>query len=425
MRKQLAIIADDLTGANDTGVQFSKQGLKTIVLTKTDNIRQVSKKIDVVVVDTETRYEEPKIAYLKVHRFAKAIKKTGIQNVYKKIDSTLRGNIGTELDAVMDALNLATAIVVPAYPANRRITVGGYHLVDQMPLSLTEVSRDILKPVKESHIPTLLKGQTKREIFHIELSVVTDTSKLEKEIKKISNRGGIVVLDAVTHDNLKNIAKTLPKVGVKTLICGSAGLAEELPEVLGIVAGRPVALISGSVSHVTIDQIKKAEEALDIKVIRIDCSQILNNKYRDREMKKALKSIREYLDSGKDVIISSALTKDAKETTLIQGKRKGFSQHQISEEISTALGQLAGMVAKEKISGIILTGGAIAIKAFKTIGALGFQVKEEVMPGIPIGQIIGGRLDGLHVITKAGAFGDEDALIRCIKTLRRREGYDR
>jgi len=213
---KLAVIADDLTGSNDTGVQYSKQGLETIVVTKLENIPKIKDRADVIVIDSESRADKSEIAYSKVKKAAEAIKKIGIDVVYKKIDSTLRGNIGPELDAIMDVFNYNLAILVPAFPANRRITVGGHQLVNQVPLNLTEISKDPLTPVKESHVPSLLKKQTKRDVMHIPLSKVMNPSDLAEELKKIKKeKSGIVIIDAVTQNDLKTIAKTLSIVGLE------------------------------------------------------------------------------------------------------------------------------------------------------------------------------------------------------------------
>ena len=69
---------------------------------------------------------------------------------------------------------------------------------------------------------------------------------------------------------------------------------------------------------------------------------------------------------------------------------------------------------------MVITGGAIAINVLKVLSALGVRVIEEIMPGVPISQIIGGEFDGLKIVTKAGAFGNEEALAYCLKQLKRR-----
>ncbi|MGE5855892.1 MAG: four-carbon acid sugar kinase family protein, partial [Syntrophaceae bacterium] len=161
------VIADDLTGANDTGVQFAKQGLKTIVLMYVPAAPSELDE-DVLVVDTQSRALSPTEAYRKVTETALLFKnRDQFQTLYKKIDSTLRGNLGTEIDAIMDACGLELAIVAPAFPANGRMTVGGCHFLGNAPLEATEISRDPLCPVTESHIPTLMAKQTKREVGHV------------------------------------------------------------------------------------------------------------------------------------------------------------------------------------------------------------------------------------------------------------------
>ena len=54
---KLVIIADDLTGALDTGVQFSKKNMSAIVTTDLNfNFEDICKEADVVVIDTESRH---------------------------------------------------------------------------------------------------------------------------------------------------------------------------------------------------------------------------------------------------------------------------------------------------------------------------------------------------------------------------------
>lgn len=101
--QKLAVIADDLTGANDTGVQFSKHGISTIVVFQLDALESAAEKADVVVVNTDSRLCAPRSAYYWVRLAAEALKKMGISRIYKKIDSAFRGNIGAELDGAMDA----------------------------------------------------------------------------------------------------------------------------------------------------------------------------------------------------------------------------------------------------------------------------------------------------------------------------------
>lgn len=421
MKVKLGVIADDLTGANDTGVQYAKQGLETVVLMDAKNLKEIGEKADVVVINTESRLDDDKTAYLKVKEAAKILKEMEINAVYKKIDSTLRGNIGAELDAIMDEWKINVAILVPAFPRNKRVTIGGYQLVNQVPLSMTEISRDPLTPVKESYVPALLKAQTKRNVVHIPLSKVMDEATLEKELKKAGGEGEvIIVLDAATQNDLKRIAKIITLTGFEKLTSGPAGLAEEMPKALGLISGKPAILICGSISEVTLKQIRRAEEMIKDLAIKLDINKILKNeKGRDGEIWRIIKEVKANVAEEKDSIITSAVSKESVEEDIRIGKKLGLSNAEISEKIASALGKIAYITAEEEIAGIILTGGAIATAALKTMGAIGVKVLNEIMPGIPIGRIIGSKFNGLKIITKAGAFGDQDALSNSIRQIKR------
>jgi uncharacterized protein YgbK (DUF1537 family) len=157
---KIAVIADDLTGANDTGVQFAKQGLATVVLLNAGNLSSGAAS-DVVVIDTGSRALPAAEARARAAEAARLVKSGGIGTVYKKIDSTLRGNLGVEIDAIMDGCGLALAVVAPAFPQNGRLTVGGLHLLNGVPLEASEIARDPKMPVCESSLPALLAGQLK------------------------------------------------------------------------------------------------------------------------------------------------------------------------------------------------------------------------------------------------------------------------
>ena len=101
---KLLIIADDFTGALDTGIQFKKRGISTQIFTKTrieDN--EIETDTEVLVIDSESRPLSKEEAYLEVQSIARWAISKGIGIIFKKTDSALRGNIGAELKAVADA----------------------------------------------------------------------------------------------------------------------------------------------------------------------------------------------------------------------------------------------------------------------------------------------------------------------------------
>ena len=101
---KLLIVADDLTGGLDTGVQFARQGIKVRVVVNPDPAGDwTHNAAQVLVAVSESRHMMPEDAYETVYRIISAGRQAGIPYFYKKTDSALRGNIGAELDAALKA----------------------------------------------------------------------------------------------------------------------------------------------------------------------------------------------------------------------------------------------------------------------------------------------------------------------------------
>ena len=153
---KLAVIADDLTGANDTALQFAKRNIRSSVKIDLVNASSCDTE-EVVVADSDSRDLDAAAAYAKVREICLHMQRLHPAHVFKKIDSTLRGNIGAEIRAAEDVFAPELVIIAPAYPRIRRTTVGGHHLMDGMPL--TEIANAPKTPVKDSYIPAILARQ--------------------------------------------------------------------------------------------------------------------------------------------------------------------------------------------------------------------------------------------------------------------------
>src|SRR5215204_1419789 len=148
----VAIIADDLTGAADTGVQFVRAGYRTAVFFRATEV--IADDLDAVAFDTDSRTMPAGFAAKRVLDAAHSVR--GARIVCKKLDSTLRGNVAAELAAVSGVLHPDCVIVAPAFPAAGRTTVDGTQLANGVPVDETEMRNDPSTPVREAHIPTLL-----------------------------------------------------------------------------------------------------------------------------------------------------------------------------------------------------------------------------------------------------------------------------
>src|SRR5262245_30770334 len=122
-RTRWGVIADDLTGATDVAAAFAARGFKTLVLVNPRARMPV--RPDVVLLTTNSRHDTPKIAQRKAHVAYRWLQKQHIPLLYKKIDSTVKGNIVAEVEALRDAGGFTCALVCPANPAQGRIVRHG------------------------------------------------------------------------------------------------------------------------------------------------------------------------------------------------------------------------------------------------------------------------------------------------------------
>lgn len=123
---KLLIIADDFTGALDTGIQFTKMGVRAKIITDYQyDFQDLKEEYRLLVVNTDTRPLSPEEAYQRVFHLASNARKAGFGYAYKKTDSGLRGNVGAELKAVMDAYEETVAYCIPALPSLHRTTKDG------------------------------------------------------------------------------------------------------------------------------------------------------------------------------------------------------------------------------------------------------------------------------------------------------------
>jgi D-threonate/D-erythronate kinase len=155
-------LADDMTGALEVGARFSAAGIRTLVSAQPVEAGPAG----VLVLDTETRHRSPQAAREEVKRFVLHTGSVCTRLIYKKTDSTLRGNIAAELQALTELYPMWRAGYAPAYPALGRTVKQGLLYVDGVPVADTEYARDPLNPVRSSSISAILGAETACTIFN-------------------------------------------------------------------------------------------------------------------------------------------------------------------------------------------------------------------------------------------------------------------
>lgn len=396
--KRFLIIADDFTGANDTGVQIKKHGLAASVLLKTDDLSQTQGS---VVLDTESRVISAEDAYARVKEALQAALKEGeYEFLYKKVDSTLRGNIIAEVKAMVEVCQPELVVFAPAFPKAGRTTENGIQKVNGTPLLATEMVRDPRNPIAYDDIVKLLSEGLNVTVTHHDLDAVRrDNLTLEN---------GYHTFDAVYTSDMQMIAKSVNENHKRTLWIGSAGLAE------GFFAekypNRPVLAIMGSVSESSMTQMEYANKH-HVPIIEIDMTAILDGADCKVWADEAIKM----LQSGSDLILTAARTKEDYQKVLDYAKQKNVSGVEVSALTKETIGKLVSTIlAKVKVSGLFMTGGDTAISIINHLGAQGSRIDSEVLTGFVLSRLQGGANDGLPVITKAGAFGGLKDVYYCI-----------
>jgi len=423
------VIADDLTGANDTGVQFTKKGYNTIVsVLDEQSTIIIPDNLDVFVMDTETRELESKTARKRLKSILEKININKKDVVYKKVDSTLRGNMGNEIEEIMIILNRDICIFSPSYPSYQRITIGGYLVVDQKPLSLSEYSCDNLTQVENSFIPFLLKKQTDFPVGQIDLKDVAKGQKtILSKINELYQKGNkIIVIDSTNEEHLKDIFASSLKLDRPVLFSGSAGLANHFPNInnknedlkIKIENNKvPIVVVAGSRNSIMEDQVNYLKNRLNFTELKIDLEQVFSNKDRilDNYAAECIKAIKGNHDL---VIHTDAIYNEEKliNKKLMLKYNIGFRELEI--KIKTFLGELTSKIIKNiYVRNLILTGGDVALGVCKELNIYNMNILGELLPGIPLA-IANYKNYNLNIVTKAGGFGKEDALYNLINKLK-------
>lgn len=401
---QYLIIADDFTGANDTGVQLVRRGIPTNVVFRASGIKTDGNSY---VLDTETRNLPPAEADCQIREQVSTVRLSDYQYVIKKVDSTLRGNIAQEVKAVDDAYQSELVIFMPALPDLGRTTCGGIHMLKGTRITETELSKDPVKPVREDRLRELLM-----EVYTENVTLV-GTDQIRNHSMEFTS-GRIFVCDAENNDDMKKVIQTVSALEKRTLWVGSAAIADHLLDLETVVP--PSLALVASVSETTRNQVKYAANN-GAQIVSLPIYELLQNIDLAPYVNQALA----YLAGGQDVMIISSATWDRSELerTMETGKALGMKREHISALTQKLMGELTEMVlTKAKISGLFVAGGDTAIGFFDRVHADGSKIIGEVSIGIPMMRITGGSFDGLRVITKAGAFGNEDAISYGLRKLK-------
>lgn len=412
LEEKVIVIADDLTGANEIASIMVRRGKKSLVsngFLGNNEIRKLWNIYEGLVFDLNSRNLPEEKAYNRIKDFLTSLEEIKKGLIYKKIDSTLRGNVGKEIDAVLDTGCADIVVLVPALPFMERITVGGYHLVQGVPVGRTSYAKNFTG----SYLPEFLRGQSICQIGYVGLRTVelgpdVISQRLIREYEKGSS---IIVCDCCSQDDLENIKQAILSVKLKVLPVGSAGLFEELlhedePRSL------PCLIVCGSLNQITRLQLTKLISEERCGCLELDLSSSLSPEEEDK-LKRLLVEGESILNQGKSLVVATS------ENCWEIGKRQ--KDDIMRSKINQSLAHLAKYFIKNfSFAGVIAIGGDTARALLDSLQAHGIEAIDELEPLVPVGIIRGGEGKGMLIITKTGGFGGEDVFLKAVSYLGKR-----
>ncbi len=409
---KLLIIADDFTGALDTGVQFASQGVTTRVSTDYEyNFEYMPEDTTVLVIDIESRHEEYQEAYRRVFGIVQKAVNWGVPYIYKKTDSALRGNIGAELQAVSDAMYNETIHFIPAYPKTKRTTEKGIHYIDGVKVSDSVLGKDPFNPVRHSYIPDLIAEQSN---IDVQLSSV-GFSKSDQD----KGKGHVIVYDARNDGDIKRIAGQIFGNSQKRAMAGCAGFASALSDILSVsceindksMTDQSFLMACGSINPITRDQIQYATDH-NFTRIHLECEEKLNLEYYKTVQGK--KRLREWISICKKEpqCIIDMNDFPGELNTLEYARNHGYTEEEIRERISQVFGYVLKQIVDAGVKSTMFIIGGDSLNSFmQQIQCTEVIPMYEIYPGVVLSEYE--RCGRKHsLITKSGGFGEKELLLK-------------
>ncbi|MEI0581475.1 four-carbon acid sugar kinase family protein [Brachyspira pilosicoli] len=419
------IIADDLTGANASISLLHNFNITTLLQL---NDKELYSNYDAISCSTESRSISSKEAYKIVFDVTKKYMDDDVVIYNKRIDSTMRGNIGAEVDAMLDALgDDRMAFLSPAYPSAGRTVVGGYLLVNGVLVEETEMAYDSKNPIKSSDIQLLVSKQTKRKICLLDINIIKKgRDYITQFIKDKYNEGyRIIVCDMINQDHVNSICNAVIDSKIKFIVCDPSPLTAKMSELLmnisesNISNNRKVLCAIGSISHTTALQVKTICQYRNVGLVRFRPENFIDSSLCDDEIKNVSEEIiSKFNEFNTCIMVSENLYRDKPldfdEIALISKTDIEYLSNLINEKLALAIERILKAV---KVDALYTSGGDTTIKICAQLNSYSLDIKHPVLPLVVYAKLNGGEYKGLDLITKGGGAGDSETLIKCVDFL--------
>ena len=417
------VIADDLTGSNATCSLFKKIGLRAASILKLQG--DINYDVDVISYSTASRGLDKEEAYKKVSEAIKILKNKDVLVYNKRIDSTLRGNIGTEINAMLDNLeDDRIAVVIPSYPDSGRIVVNKTMLVNGVLLENSDAGKDPKTPIKTSCVESLIQKGIKYSSTYFTLSDIEQPiEEIVKKIQEAIKKSRVLIFDAVNNEDIIKISKAIihSDINIITVDPGPFTLyySKELQKKNHLE--KKILMVIGSVTATTKKQIEYILQEEDIFLVKMKVEDFFEKETCLKEIERVISFIKKGIVSYDLFLVTTSPIGDEKKADLQKlAKNLNTTVEEISKIIANTLTETVVKILKEteKFEGVYSSGGDITIALLEKLKAIGVEIREEVIPLAAYGRLIGGDFPNLKLVSKGGMVGDEKTIKLCLHKIK-------
>ncbi len=375
--KPLLILADDLTGAADSAARSRHAGFPATIFLQPPRLPLPD---GVIAFTSDSRHLSAQEAAARTRAAVASLADLDVR-WYKKIDSTLRGNLGSEIDALLDLKIAPCAVICPAFPAQGRALIDGV-------LVAPGVTAQI-------HLPALLRSQSRRRVATLSLDDLRGEGAAQMLREKIDHGGQLIVADAAQDTDLHHILSAVHAATPDALLCGSAGLVGALTAQEARSAPRSA----------PIHRAKQNENKGALLVIGSGSAMA----------RRQIETLRSRQSVTAWTVSAGAVFEGAGDTMLLHlpppaqdALLDGPQARALAELLADGAEQI---LAQRRPSLLILSGGDTAMQVLARLGIDRLTVLAELLPGMPlcVGQDVQGRW--FDIVMKPGSFGQDDTLI--------------
>ena len=417
------VIADDLTGSNATCSLFKKIGLRAASILKLQG--DINYDVDVISYSTASRGLDKEEAYKKVSEAIKILKNKDVLVYNKRIDSTLRGNIGTEINAMLDNLeDDRIAVVIPSYPDSGRIVVNKTMLVNGVLLENSDAGKDPKTPIKTSCVESLIQKGIKYSSTYFTLSDIEQPiEEIVKKIQEAIKKSRVLIFDAVNNEDIIKISKAIinSDINIITVDPGPFTLyySKELQKKNHLE--KKILMVIGSVTATTKKQIEYILQEEDIFLVKMKVEDFFEKETCLKEIERVISFIKKGIVSYDLFLVTTSPIGDEKKADLQKlAENLNTTVEEISKIIANTLTETVVKILKEteKFEGVYSSGGDITIALLEKLKAIGVEIREEVIPLAAYGRLIGGDFPNLKLVSKGGMVGDEKTIKLCLHKIK-------